>query len=169
MLCRSIFFTFQTSENFPATFVIDFHFKSITIRKYDLYNLYYFTFINMYFVNQHAVYLGKCTMWAWKECILLLLRGVFKKYQIKLIDSVVQVHYSFTDFLLTWSIHYWWGRQQHRVLKSSSITMDLLIFLLSVFRSCILVIYCLTTSGFLKNRFIEKLTPLLLCNVLFYN
>ena len=57
-----IFFTFQTSENFPATFVIDFHFKSITIRKYDLYNLYYFTFINMYFVSQHAVYLGKCTM-----------------------------------------------------------------------------------------------------------
>lgn len=69
VLCRSIFFTFQTSENFPATFVIDFHFKSITICKYDLYNLYCFTFINVYFVSQHVVYLGKCTMWAWKECL----------------------------------------------------------------------------------------------------
>ena len=41
-------------------------------------------------------------------CVLLLLHGVFYQCQLGQVgDSVVQVFYTFTDFLSTWSIDYW--------------------------------------------------------------
>ena len=36
-----------------------------------------------------------------KNVYSVVIERSVQKYQIKLIDSVVQVHYSFTDFLLT--------------------------------------------------------------------
>lgn len=65
-----------------------------------------FTFTGTCFMAQHKVYLGECSIYTWKNFVLLFLPIVFCKCQFD------QTGYSFvfcvlTEFMYTCSINYW--------------------------------------------------------------
>ena len=70
-------------------------------------------FIKTCFVTQPIIYLGKCSVWSWKNVYSSAVGwndlNMSVRY-IDLVESVVQVHCFLIDFMCEWSIHCWkWG------------------------------------------------------------
>lgn len=74
---------------------------------------------------QNKIYLSKCSVPSWKDCVLCCCRVEcsIMSYQVKLVDSVVQIFYILSDFLHPLSIIIDEGE-----LKYISIIVDLFIF-----------------------------------------
>lgn len=119
-------------------------------------DFYYLKFINKCFMAQIClmVYLGKCSMYTWKECIDWHCWMEYSECQVQLVDSVAQVIYILINFLPTCSINYW--------ERSVELSVDLYNF---IFRT--IVLPCVFGSSVLLHNlgllYLGELTSLIFC------
>ena len=59
ILFRSVLFNLQVFGNLPFVFLLVISSLTPPLRQYTLYYLYYFQFVNSYFIIQKAIYLVK--------------------------------------------------------------------------------------------------------------
>lgn len=131
-VCCLVFNYIEISKDLS---VIDFNLIPV-VTKYAFYNLNNFKLIKTCFIVQNIIYLGKYCICIWKDYVFhcFLVGSSTDIYLVMLVDSLIQVFHSVTEFFFSCSINYW-----ERAVKTSVCNYGYLLFLavLSVFASCL--------------------------------